>query len=454
MLEIQTLPMSLLEMNIGQIPEIPMNPRQWARSEVDKLARSLVETPELFEARPLLVYPQDGKYVILGGNLRYEASKANKATEVPCIVFPSTMPADKLKEIVIKDNGAFGSWDFDALANEWDDLPLGDWGVPAWQLPTEGQEGGKAGGYKLDGTLAGALVDRFIVPPFSVLDTKRDYWKQRKEYWLEKTGDLSITRDGDYGTIGAAKDNLLNTINGGTSNFDPVLAELIMKWFGRPGCAILDPFAGEQTKGVVAGELGFEYHAVDIRSDQVAVDREATGQYKNINYYVGDSNDIAKIIGRRDFGLCFTSPPYYDLEVYSKDDLSALGTYEEFMAQYKNIFAQCYSMLQDDAFLVVKVGEIRDKNTGEYRNFVGDNIRVMKEIGFTYYNEIILYQAIGTAAIRANRSMRNRKIVKLHQNVLVFYKGDLANISKNFPALDYRGEEYAGYFEAGDEGNV
>lgn len=213
------------------------------------------------------------------------------------------------------------------------------------------------------------------------------------------------------------------------------------------------PIAGEQTKGVVAGELGFEYHAVDIRADQVAVDREATGAYKNIHYYVGDSNDIAKLVSRRDFDLCFTSPPYYDLEVYSKDDLSALGTYEEFMAQYKNIFAQCYAMLHDDAFLVVKVGEIRNKADGEYRNFVGDNIAVMREIGFKYYNEIILYQSIGTAAIRANRAMRNRKMVKVHQNVLVFYKGDPRNISKQFPSLDYRGEEYAQYFDPGDEGN-
>ena len=140
MLKIQSLPMADLEMNIGQIPEIPMNPRQWSRAEVDKLARSLRETPELFEARPLLVYPQDGKYVILGGNLRYKASKENKAVEVPAIVFPAGTPPEKLKEIVIKDNGAFGSWDFDALANEWDDLPLADWGVPSWHLPTEGEE--------------------------------------------------------------------------------------------------------------------------------------------------------------------------------------------------------------------------------------------------------------------------------------------------------------------------
>jgi hypothetical protein len=41
---------------------------------------------------------------------------------------------EKLREIVIKDNGAFGSWDYDMLANEWDDLPLSDWGVPAWKM--------------------------------------------------------------------------------------------------------------------------------------------------------------------------------------------------------------------------------------------------------------------------------------------------------------------------------
>ena len=449
----QTVRIKLAELapNTGQIPGLPTNPRQWTRTEIDRLARSLRETPELFEARPIIVTPWAGKYVILGGNLRFDACRANKDTDAPCVVIPAGTPVEKLKEIVVKDNGSFGSWDYDALANEWDDLPLGDWGVPAWQLPTEGAGGD--GGYKLDNSLAGKLVDRFIVPPFSVLDTKKDYWKERKAFWLEKTGDLSLTRDGEYGTIGGGREDLLNNINGGTSNFDPVLAELIMKWFGPAGGAILDPFAGEQTKGVVAGELGFEYHAVDIRADQVAVDREATGAYKNIHYYVGDSNDIAKLVSRRDFDLCFTSPPYYDLEVYSKDDLSALGTYEEFMAQYKNIFAQCYAMLHDDAFLVVKVGEIRNKSDGEYRNFVGDNISVMREIGFKYYNEIILYQSIGTAAIRANRAMRNRKMVKVHQNVLVFYKGDPRNISKQFPSLDYRGEDYAQYFDPGDDGN-
>lgn len=131
-MQIVNLKLSELAPNTGQIPGLPINPRQWTKGDVDKIASSLKETPELFEARPLLVIPHDGKYVILGGNLRYEGARANKEKQVPAIIFPEDTPIDKMKEIVVKDNGSFGAWDFDALANEWDDLPLGDWGVPAW----------------------------------------------------------------------------------------------------------------------------------------------------------------------------------------------------------------------------------------------------------------------------------------------------------------------------------
>lgn len=140
-MEIVKLPIEKLESNIGQIPELPMNPRQWTRTDIDSLAKSLRETPELFEARPIIVVPKEDKFVILGGNLRFEASRANKATEVPAVIFPEDTPVEKLKEIVIKDNGAFGQWDYDALANEWDDLPLADWGVPAWDTPKEVEDG-------------------------------------------------------------------------------------------------------------------------------------------------------------------------------------------------------------------------------------------------------------------------------------------------------------------------
>lgn len=65
--------------------------------------------------------------------MRLSALKSLKAEDAPCVIFPEDTPIDKLKEVVIKDNGSFGEWDYDLLANEWDSLPLADWGVPNWE---------------------------------------------------------------------------------------------------------------------------------------------------------------------------------------------------------------------------------------------------------------------------------------------------------------------------------
>lgn len=283
-------------------------------------------------------------------------------------------------------------------------------------------------------TSTSSLADRYTIPPFSVLDARSGTWRSRRAEWDECLGDVSATRDGKYGTI---SDGLFLAYNGGTSNFDPVLAEVMMRWFCPSGGKVLDPFAGEQTKGYVAGTLGFEYHGCDIRPEQVAVDREATQGLFGVSYYCGDSNEIDGIIAERGFDLVLTSPPYYDLEVYSKSDMSALPSYGDFMAELSNIFGRCCSMMKEDAFFVVKVGEIRDKKTGVYRGFVQDTIDAATAHGLKYYNELILLQPVGTARLRANKMMQTRKVVRVHQTVLVFYRGDMQALRKTLPALDY-----------------
>lgn len=127
-------------MNTGQIDGVPANPRQWTQADLDRLAASIEETPELLDARGAIVVPYKGKFVVLGGNMRLTAAKKLGLAEMPCAVLPEDTPAEKMKEIVVKDNGAFGAWDFDALANEWDGLPLTDWGVPAWKTEKDEEE--------------------------------------------------------------------------------------------------------------------------------------------------------------------------------------------------------------------------------------------------------------------------------------------------------------------------
>lgn len=108
------------------------NPREWSKDDFEKLKASITETPRLFEARGIIVYPHDGKYVAIGGNMRLAAARALKYKDVPCIVLPDDASTNELIEIAVKDNGKFGKWDWDKLANSWDKNPLSSWGVPVW----------------------------------------------------------------------------------------------------------------------------------------------------------------------------------------------------------------------------------------------------------------------------------------------------------------------------------
>lgn len=139
MIEFRPIPIAKLAMNTGQIEGLPANPRQWTQEELDKLAKSIEETPELLDARGAIVVPHKGKFVVLGGNMRVTAARKLDLKEMPCAVLPEDTAVKKLREIVVKDNGSFGAWDFDALANEWDDEPLTDWGVPAWDAAKDEQ---------------------------------------------------------------------------------------------------------------------------------------------------------------------------------------------------------------------------------------------------------------------------------------------------------------------------
>jgi ParB-like chromosome segregation protein Spo0J len=119
--KIEHVPIANIKMN-------PDNPRFIKRDQFQSLCKSLEESPELFEARPILVAPENGHFIILGGNMRFEAAKKLKMTSVPIIVMEGLTENQK-RAIAIKDNGAWGEWDFQLLSAQWADLPLSDWGV-------------------------------------------------------------------------------------------------------------------------------------------------------------------------------------------------------------------------------------------------------------------------------------------------------------------------------------
>ena len=107
------------------------NPRSIREKDFNSLVKSLRDAPEMFKARPLLVSDRTGKLVVIGGNMRLRAARKIGMAEVPCIIIHG-LTAEKEREIVIKDNGAWGEWDWEALANAWGNLPLNEWGL---QIP-------------------------------------------------------------------------------------------------------------------------------------------------------------------------------------------------------------------------------------------------------------------------------------------------------------------------------
>lgn len=127
---ITMLPMSAIEINNGQLKGLPKNPRLVKNAKYDKLKESITNYPEMLSWRSLLVYPLDnGKYIIVGGNMRYRAMKELGHNEAPVFIIPKETSIEKIKAYTILDNNGFGEWDWDLLANEWDAAQLTSWGV-------------------------------------------------------------------------------------------------------------------------------------------------------------------------------------------------------------------------------------------------------------------------------------------------------------------------------------
>jgi len=239
---------------------------------------------------------------------------------------------------------------------------------------------------------------------------------------LQKTGD---SRAVDYGTAGNVSEQ------SGTSIFDPVLCELAYRWWTPSGGHVLDPFAGGSVRGIVAAMLGCQYTGIDLSARQIEANRQQADELLTDNkptWIVGDSKNISTLApGEYDF--IFSCPPYADLEVYSDDpnDLSNMA-YPDFKSVYHEIIYSAVSMLKPNRFACFVVGDVRDKK-GFYRNFPAHTIEAFQDAGMTLYNEAVLVTAVGSLPIRVSKQFGGyRKLGKTHQNVLVFYKGDVADI--------------------------
>lgn len=267
------------------------------------------------------------------------------------------------------------------------------------------------------------LSETFGVFPSSILDTRRGEWQSRKKQWL----DLGIASEIGRGDNLTYAKSLDMSNFGGTSIFDPVLCELIYNWFTpHKNSKIYDPFAGGSVRGVTASILGHEYTGIELRKEQVEANIENAKQIgvpNDITWINDDSLNVDEYVQDNSQDLLLTCPPYADLEVYSDDpqDISNMSE-SDFDKTYVEILKRGANKVKDNRFAVVVISDVRSKKDGHYRDLQGLTKKAFKDQGFMFYNDIVLVNIIGSGAIRARRNMVNRKVVRCHQNVLVFYK--------------------------------
>lgn len=406
---------------IGKIKPNKDNPRIIKDNKFKQLVKSIKDFPQMLELRPIVV---NDDMVVLGGNMRLKACKEAGLKEVP-IIMANELTDEQQKEFIVKDNVGFGEWDWDILANEWDVDKLEEWGLDGFPFDTETElEDEKDEAHA-------KLQDKFIIPPFSVLDTRQGYWQERKKYWKVLIGDNGESREGTL------SDKLMKDINNGVSLLDPVLAEISNRWFGIENGNTFDCFAGDSVFGYVSDALGNKFTGIELRQEQADLNNERLKGSKS-KYICDDGQNVIKHIEPNSQDLLFSCPPYFDLEVYSdlENDASNQKNYKDFIQILDNAFTDAVKCLKNNRFAVITVGDIRGIDGG-YLGFVDDIKKIFKKSDCLLYNELIIVETLGTLPQRVGRYMNNRKIGKCHQNILVFYKGNLKEIKNIYPKLDF-----------------
>lgn len=498
---------------LSQVQVNEANPRTITNEKFQKLVNSVLALPKMLELRPIVV---DNMMVALGGNMRFRALTAisdlsedelksrlfsindvKKKTEgeqqallthwlrwrdspTAIIIKASELSDAEQREFIIKDNIGYGEWDTDSLTAQWDNEELVDWGIefPDAENALNAHNGSGSGSEKQNSAPESSLFDRFIVPPFSILDTRKGYWQDRKKKWYELMGDLGDSRKDTLVTsleikykdlyqrtrehrkeLGLSFKEYIDKyvsqedlekeqakiVAQGVSIFDPVVSEIMCRWFTpKSGSKIFDCFAGDTAKGLVFAECGHSFVGIELRPEQVEINNKIiVDRGKDIRYICDDGQNVAKHIEPESQDLLFSCPPYFDLEVYSDlpNDASNQGTYEDFIQVLDNGFSGAVGCLKNNRFAVIVVGDVRDKKTGFYYDFCGDIKRIFKQNGMRLYNEIILVEQTASTALRASRYMDARKVAKTHQHVLVFFKGDPKKIKGEFERIEYTEED-------------
>ena len=298
----------------------------------------------------------------------------------------------------------------------------------------------------------------------NVWNSTKGLWLQMKKEWnnrIEEAGKKFnipnpkfASREGCWqGSSGMAnivlsnqevKDNKIvtnksKTLNGNASVLDPVVCEVILKFFmPSDGRKVYNPFGGGVQMGFVSGFYGYDYLASEIRQNQCDVNNKLCSDFKNVKWL---KSDTSKYIPDEKFDLVFSCPPYYKVEKYidydgksPEGEINSLDTYEEFRDTLFKGYENAINVLNDDCFFVVMVGDSRGPD-GAYYGVEAEHELFFKNHGLKIYNKITYLESEFTRRATAKKTLNSRKFPKTEQKILVFYKGNPDHIKDKYPKI-------------------
>lgn len=128
--EVKELPISELVENVGQIPDVPRNPRKITKERAKALIESHKQSPEMERLHELIVFPYKGKYVVISGNHRLRARRELKWEKCWCKILGAATSKKKLREYVMKENMQYAQNDDEIIKEAWNLKELVGWDFP------------------------------------------------------------------------------------------------------------------------------------------------------------------------------------------------------------------------------------------------------------------------------------------------------------------------------------
>lgn len=240
----------------------------------------------------------------------------------------------------------------------------------------------------------------------------KSFWNYKRNTEFDKKiqdvgYDLSMQRELD-----AKEGDFLKGSRQTLSKFNSEYAKNTINFYTTEGSHILDPFGGRSRK-TICNELGRKYTGFEINEN-----------YALPEVIVDDCFNIDKHIEKdKKFDFLYTCPPYWNMEIYSKDldgDLSIAKTYEEFFDGYEKRMLKCAEYVDEKGLIIVTLCDFRYE--GKFYSFHNDTINMFKKGGWNLYDLIILEMNPAKRHVYYPLALAKRRMFTTHEYTLIFSK--------------------------------